>query len=130
MQVGELTYSDTQQVIEIDPVDVGRINPANPNTSAEQLVQWAIFRALTMRASDLHIEKFYNTARFRARIDGELVVIHSCSEESLPRYIAMIKNWSNLGQERQNCQDGKPKRKCVRFGRGSLGDKHRRNEKQ
>lgn len=107
MTVGELAYSDTQQVVEIDPVDVSRINPANPNNTAEQLVQWAIYRALTMRASDLHIEKFYNTARFRARVDGELVVIHSCSEESLPRYIAMIKNWSNMGQERQACQDGR-----------------------
>jgi type II secretory ATPase GspE/PulE/Tfp pilus assembly ATPase PilB-like protein len=107
MTVGELSYSDTQQVVEIDPVDISRVNPANPNNTAEQLVQWAIYRALTMRASDLHIEKFYNTARFRARIDGELVVIHSCSEESLPRYIAMIKNWANLGQERQTCQDGR-----------------------
>ncbi len=106
-KVGELTYSDTQSMVEIDPVDISRINPANPNNTAEQLVQWAIYRALTMRASDLHIEKFYNTARFRARIDGELVVIHSCSEESLPRYIAMIKNWANLGQERQTCQDGR-----------------------
>jgi type II secretory ATPase GspE/PulE/Tfp pilus assembly ATPase PilB-like protein len=105
--VGELTYSDTQHIVEIDPVDIGRVNPANPNNTAEQMVQWAIFRALTMRASDLHIEKFYNTARFRARVDGELVVIHTCSEESLPRYIAMIKNWANLGQERQTCQDGR-----------------------
>ncbi len=106
-QVGELTFSDTQQIVEIDPLDMARINPSNPNTSAEQLVQWAIYRALTSRASDLHIEKFYNTARFRARIDGELVVLHSCSEESLPRYIAMVKNWANLGQERQTCQDGR-----------------------
>ncbi len=106
-QIGELTFSDSQQMVEIDPADMARINPANPNTSAEQLVQWAIYRALTMRASDLHIEKFYNTARFRARIDGELVVIHSCSEEVLPRYIAMVKNWANLGQERQTCQDGR-----------------------
>jgi type II secretory ATPase GspE/PulE/Tfp pilus assembly ATPase PilB-like protein len=68
---------------------------------------WVIYRALTLRASDLHIEKFYNTARFRARIDGELVVIHSCSEEALQRVIAMIKNWSNMGQERQACQDGR-----------------------
>jgi len=107
MTAGELTYSDTQSIVEIDPVDIARVNPANPNNTAEQLVQWAIYRALTMRASDLHVEKFYNTARFRARIDGELVVIHSCSEESLPRYIAMIKNWANLGQERQTCQDGR-----------------------
>jgi type II secretory ATPase GspE/PulE/Tfp pilus assembly ATPase PilB-like protein len=107
MTVGELTYSDTGSMVEIDPVDISRVNPANPNNTAEQLVQWAIYRALTMRASDLHVEKFYNTARFRARIDGELVVIHSCSEESLPRCIAMIKNWANLGQERQTCQDGR-----------------------
>ncbi len=104
---GELTFSDSGQMVEIDPMDMGRINPANPNNTAEQLVMWAIYRALTLRASDLHIEKFYNTARFRARIDGELVVIHSCSEEALQRVIAMIKNWSNMGQERQACQDGR-----------------------
>lgn len=105
--VGELTFSDNGQLIEIDPMDMARINPANPNNTAEQLVMWAIHRALTLRASDLHIEKFYNTARFRARIDGELVVIHSCSEEALQRTIAMIKNWANMGQERQACQDGR-----------------------
>ena len=87
-----MTFSDSGQLVEIDPMDMARINPANPNNSAEQLVMWAIYRALTLRASDLHIEKFYNTARFRARIDGELVVIHSCSEEALQRFIAMIKN--------------------------------------
>ncbi len=107
VQAGELTFSDNGQMVEIDPMDMSRINPANPNNSAEQLVMWAIYRALTLRASDLHIEKFYNTARFRARIDGELVVIHSCSEEALQRVIAMIKNWSNMGQERQACQDGR-----------------------
>ena len=105
--VGEMTFSDSGQLVEIDPMDMARINPANPNNSAEQLVMWAIYRALTLRASDLHIEKFYNTARFRARIDGELVVIHSCSEEALQRTIAMVKNWSNMGQERQSCQDGR-----------------------
>jgi len=105
--VGELTFSDNGQLVDIDPMDMARINPANPNNSAEQLVMWVIYRALTLRASDLHIEKFYNTARFRARIDGELVVIHSCSEEALQRVIAMIKNWSNMGQERQACQDGR-----------------------
>ena len=104
---GEMTFSDSGQLVEIDPMDMARINPANPNNSAEQLVMWAIYRALTLRASDLHIEKFYNTARFRARIDGELVVIHSCSEEALQRTIAMVKNWSNMGQERQACQDGR-----------------------
>jgi type II secretory ATPase GspE/PulE/Tfp pilus assembly ATPase PilB-like protein len=107
VQVGELTYSDNQNIIEIDPLDMAKVNPANPNTAPDELVKWVIYRAITMRGSDLHIEKFYNTARFRARIDGELVVIHSCSEEGLLRYIAIIKNWSNMAQERQTTQDGR-----------------------
>jgi len=107
VQVGELTYSDNLNLVEIDPLDMAKVNPANPNTAADELVKWVIYRALTMRGSDLHVEKFYNTARFRARIDGELVVIHSCSEESLMRYIAIIKNWSNMAQERQCTQDGR-----------------------
>lgn len=107
VQMGELTYSDNQNIIDIDPLDMSKVNPANPNTAADELVKWVIYRAITMRGSDLHVEKFYNTARFRARIDGELVVIHSCSEESLLRYIAIIKNWSNMAQERQTTQDGR-----------------------
>ena len=107
VQVGELTYSDNQNIIEIDPLDMSKVNPANPNTPPDELVKWVIYRALTMRVSDLHIEKFYNTSLFRSRIDGELVVIHSCSEESLLRYIAIIKNWSNMAQERQTTQDGR-----------------------
>lgn len=107
IQVGELTYSDNQNIIEIDPLDMAKINPANPNISPEELVKWVIHRALTLRGSDLHIEKFYNTARFRARIDGELSVIHSCSEEGLLRYISILKNWSNMAMERQTTQDGR-----------------------
>jgi type II secretory ATPase GspE/PulE/Tfp pilus assembly ATPase PilB-like protein len=107
VQVGELTYSDNQNIVEIDPLDMAKVNPANPNTAPDELVKWVIYRAITMRGSDLHVEKFYNTARFRARVDGELVVIHSCSEESLLRYIAIIKNWSNMAQERQTTQDGR-----------------------
>ncbi len=107
VQVGDLTYSDNQHLIEIDPVDMAKINPANPNIPVEDLVKWVIYRTLTLRGSDLHIEKFYNTARFRARIDGELAVVHSCAEESLLRYIAIIKNWSNMAQERQTTQDGR-----------------------
>ncbi len=59
------------------------------------------------RASDLHIEKYFNTARFRARIDGEMKVIHSCPEEMLARFISLIKNYANMGQRRQDAQDAR-----------------------
>jgi type II secretory ATPase GspE/PulE/Tfp pilus assembly ATPase PilB-like protein len=104
---GELTYSDTTNLVEIDTGEMQRLNPASIHTTPEQIVHWVLYRALAGRASDLHVEKYYNTARFRARIDGELQVIHSCPEEGLPRFISLIKNYSNMGHQRQDAQDAR-----------------------
>jgi len=106
-QTGDLTYSDVANMVDIDLQDVQRINPASINSTPEQIIHWVLYRAITGRGSDLHIEKFYNTARFRARIDGELKVIHSCGEEMLPRFISLIKNYANMGQRRQDAQDAR-----------------------
>lgn len=104
---GELDYSDNTNLVEIDAADMQRLNPANIHVTPEQIVHWVLYRAISSRASDLHIEKYFNTARFRARIDGELQVIHSCPEEGLPRFISLIKNYSNMGHQRQDAQDAR-----------------------
>lgn len=103
----DLVYSDDANVVEIDPTEMQRINPANINTTPEQILLWVLYRATSQRASDLHVEKYFNTARLRARIDGELNLIHSCSEELLPRLISLLKNYSNMGQRRQTAEDGR-----------------------
>ncbi len=103
----DLIYSDDANVVEIDPGDMQRINPANINTTPEQIIQWVLYRATSQRASDLHVEKYFNTARLRARIDGELQLIHSCSEDLLPRLVSLVKNYSNMGQRRQTAEDGR-----------------------
>lgn len=104
---GELNYSDTTNLVEIDALEMQRLNPASIHATPEQIIHWVLYRAIAARASDLHVEKYYNTARFRARIDGELQVIHSCPEESLPRFISLIKNYSNMGHQRQDAQDAR-----------------------
>lgn len=104
---GELVESGVANIVEIDPQEVGRINPASINTSAEQALHWVLHRSITGRASDLHIEKYFNMARFRGRIDGELVTLFSAPEEMLPRYVSLIKNYANMSQERQGAQDGR-----------------------
>ncbi|PTX92831.1 hypothetical protein DB345_14340 [Spartobacteria bacterium LR76] len=104
---GDLTYSDVANIVEIDLQEVQRINPSSINVTSEQVVHWVLYRAITGRASDLHIEKYFNTARFRARIDGEMKVIHSCPEEMLARFISLIKNYANMGQRRQDAQDAR-----------------------
>ncbi len=104
---GELMESGVANVVEIDPQEIARVNPASINTTAEQALQWVLHRSITAGASDLHVEKYYNMARFRGRIDGELVTLFSAPEEMLPRYVSLIKNYSNMGQERQSAQDGR-----------------------
>ena len=96
-----------ENVIDIQPEDMARINPSNPNHSPEELVQWALFTAIRCRASDLHIEKYYNLARFRARIDGNLKTLLAASDQLLPRFVALIKNYAGMGQSRQEAQDGR-----------------------
>lgn len=105
--VGDLTYSDAANIVDIDVVEMQRINPSSINTTPEQVVHWVLNRSIAGRASDLHIEKYFNMARFRARIDGELKVIHSCPEELLARFVSLIKNYSNMGQQRQDAQDAR-----------------------
>ncbi|MBL9144370.1 MAG: type II/IV secretion system protein [Verrucomicrobiaceae bacterium] len=96
-----------ENVIDIQPEDMARINPSNPNHTPEELVQWALFTAIRCRASDLHVEKYYNLARFRARIDGNLKTLLAASDQLLPRFVALIKNYAGMGQSRQEAQDGR-----------------------
>jgi type II secretory ATPase GspE/PulE/Tfp pilus assembly ATPase PilB-like protein len=104
---GDLVESGEANIVEIDEQDAARINPTSINTTAEQALHWVLYRSITGRASDLHIEKYFNMARFRGRIDGELVTLFSAPEELLPRYISLIKNYANMGHERQEAQDGR-----------------------
>ncbi len=107
MDGANLTAADDSTVVEISPEDMARINPQNPNHEAEQLVQWALFTAIRCRASDLHLEKFYNFTRFRARMDGTMKTIMTAPESQLNRYVALLKNYAGMNQNRQECQDGR-----------------------
>jgi type II secretory ATPase GspE/PulE/Tfp pilus assembly ATPase PilB-like protein len=104
---GELHFADNANMVEIEPSDIEKINPANVNTSPEAIVHWVLYRSILNRASDLHVERYYNMCRFRARIDGKLRMIYSSPDENLNKYIALIKNYSNMPQTRKEAQDGR-----------------------
>lgn len=103
----EISITNFENVIEISPDDVGKVDPSNVNHSVDEILHWALYFAITSGASDFHIEKYYNTVRFRIRLDGNLRVIYSALEEQLPRFIALIKNAAKMGQSRQEAQDGR-----------------------
>lgn len=101
------SVANTEGVVEISSEDMAAVNPANPDHDPEQLLQWALFTSVRCRASDLHLEKFYNLVRFRARIDGNLKTILTAPEHLINRFVALIKNYAGMGQNRQGAQDGR-----------------------
>ncbi len=102
-----LSISDSESLVEIEPEDIAEVNPKNLNHTPEELIQWVLYTAINARASDLHLEKFYNVVRFRARIDGKLRTIYTAPEDMMQRFIALIKNYSNMSQSRQEALDGR-----------------------
>jgi type II secretory ATPase GspE/PulE/Tfp pilus assembly ATPase PilB-like protein len=102
-----LSLADSEGLVVIEPEDMAEVNPQNLNHSPEELVQWVLYTAITSRASDLHLEKYYNVARFRARIDGRLRVLYTAPQEMTPRFVAILKNYANMNQTRQEVLDGR-----------------------
>lgn len=102
-----LSLADSAGLVVIEPDDVAAINPQNLNHGPEELVHWVLHTAIASRASDLHLEKYYNVARFRARIDGKLRVIYTAPQEMMQRFVAILKNYANMNQSRQEALDGR-----------------------
>ncbi|MEO0413950.1 MAG: GspE/PulE family protein [Verrucomicrobiota bacterium] len=102
-----LSYSDRGTIVEIIPEDLVDINPQNLDNDPETLVHWVLNTAISAGASDLHLEKYYNVARFRARIDGRLTTLFTAPEDMMQRFVALIKNYSNMSQTRQEVLDGR-----------------------
>lgn len=102
-----LSLADSDSLVVIEPEDMASINPQNLNHGPEELIHWVLYTAIASRASDLHLEKYYNVARFRARIDGKLRVIYTAPQEMLQRFVAILKNYANMNQSRQEALDGR-----------------------
>lgn len=107
VQKSTLSLADSAGLVVIEPDDMASINPQNLNHSAEELIHWVLYTAIISRASDLHLEQYYNVARFRARIDGNLRVIYTAPHEMTQRFVAILKNYANMNQSRQEALDGR-----------------------
>ncbi len=107
VKTSTLSLADTENLVEIEPEDLADINPQSINNSPEELIHWVLYTAISARSSDLHMEKYYNVVRFRARIDGKLTTIYTGPLDMMPRFIALIKNYSNMSQSRQEALDGR-----------------------
>ncbi len=75
-----------------------------------RLVNLIISEAVTMRASDIHIEPFETRVRIRYRIDGHLIERDSPPRRLLGAMTSRIKIMANMDiAEKRRCQDGRIK---------------------
>ncbi len=92
--------------ITIRKSDVADLNVAE-GVSTEHLVQWLLFRAVTIGASDIHFEQLSTGARVRMRVDGTLIEAHKMGLNSLKGVLAMIKNSCGMNPSHLDTDDNR-----------------------
>ncbi len=98
---------------ETETTDVGQLTKASEEAPIIKLVNIIIEEALKQRASDIHLEPFYNRVRVRYRIDGVLHEFLSLPKKLQNALITRLKIMSNLDiTQRRIPQDGRFKVKA------------------
>ncbi len=86
------------------------ISDANPEAPVVKLVNLIIQEAVSLRASDIHIEPFVDRVRIRYRIDGMLVERDAVPRRLLTNMTARIKVMGSIDiTEKRRPQDGRIK---------------------
>lgn len=95
---------DRTEVMDLDLEMIDGINKA----PIVQLVNTIVEQAVTMKASDIHIEPFEKVVRIRYRVDGELQTKMNPSKATHGAIVTRIKIMCNLDiAERRKPQDGR-----------------------
>lgn len=95
---------DTDEIKDLDQEILHEIN----NAPLVRLVNSLLRQAITLKASDLHIEPFENYVRVRFRIDGDLQEIMSLDINTHPSVVARIKIMGKMDiAEKRVPQDGR-----------------------
>ncbi|WP_073025964.1 GspE/PulE family protein [Lutispora thermophila] len=89
--------------------DINEIELSDVNSApVVKLVNTIIQQAVSMKASDIHIEPFENNIRIRLRVDGDLQEIMSISKKSHMAIVTRIKIMGKMDiAERRIPQDGR-----------------------
>ena len=107
-----LENDDSFQVVADDREDSGDLDKAAEDASIIRFVNQVLGDAISLRASDIHVEPFEHELRIRYRIDGLLqeVPVPAQIKRFQPAIVSRIKILSNLNiAEKRVPQDGRIK---------------------
>lgn len=104
----EEAAEDIGALLEHDIADVSELNTIIKSGQVPKIVASVINFALTMRASDVHLEPEENNLRIRYRVDGILSNISVLGSDIQPQIISRIKILANLKLDESRVpQDGR-----------------------
>lgn len=100
---------NTKKVKRAEPVNLRQqTTGATDNNGTVQLVNRIVADAISLEASDIHIEPFEQSLRIRYRVDGKLRQVSTPKPEQAERIVARIKVLAQLDiSERRVPQDGR-----------------------
>lgn len=102
---GDLAQQSDIFKIEYDPAFN---RPLEEGMEAIDMVRWTLFRAVNMKASDIHIQEEEESGEIRFRINGALVLVATTSLEYTRKMLSIIKLTANLNvAEKRMPQDGR-----------------------
>jgi type IV pilus assembly protein PilB len=104
-------FTDTQiDFTETEATSRSHAEMDDSDAPVVKLVNLIIAEAISLRASDIHIEPFSDRVRVRYRIDGVLVERDSPPRRLLAALVSRLKIMGNIDiSEKRRCQDGRIK---------------------
>lgn len=113
------TVKKEQVTLTVD-ASIKRVDLKKPTHDAREIFKRLCWEAIELKASDLHIEPLLVKGLARVRIDGSLVELFECSEETLTHLIGAAKDVCGMSPESWDVQD---KQFTLRINReGSTAD--------
>jgi len=108
IEIGYAKYEAHHEVLKLTLQPVQKLS-FDPDISTVQRINDILGRAITLDASDVHIERYENDVDVRFRVDGILHQINtSIHKDNIANVISRLKILSNLDiSERRAAQDGR-----------------------
>ncbi|MFZ5805983.1 MAG: GspE/PulE family protein [Verrucomicrobiota bacterium] len=98
---------DTQRVLRID-YDPSFTRPLDPNMEPPEILKWVLFRSISMKSSDIHLQECEENGEIRFRLNGALALMATLSLEQTRKVMSLIKLSSDLNvAEKRLPQDGR-----------------------
>lgn len=98
---------EAQRVLRID-YDPSFTRPLDPSMEATEVLKWLLFRSISMKASDIHIQESDESGEIRFRLNGALALMATLSSDATRKVLSLVKLSADLNvAEKRLPQDGR-----------------------